>query len=45
MHESQGTAVCKSVFKNTSVEELAKEFNAKWIELINRLELLKKTIK
>ena len=38
---TQSAVLCKSIFKSTSVEELSKEFNKKWIELINRLEQLK----
>ena len=38
---TQSAVLCKSIFKSTSVEELSKEFNQRWIELINRLEQLK----
>lgn len=32
------SALCKSIFKSASPEELSKEFNRKMIELINRLD-------
>lgn len=38
---TQSAVPCKSIFKSTSVEELSKEFNLRWMELINRLEQLK----
>ena len=30
--------ICKNVFKNDNKETFTKEFNLKWIELINRYE-------
>ena len=38
---AQSTGICKSIFKSTTTEEIAKGFNHKWIELINRSEQLK----
>lgn len=37
----QNAGLCKSIFKSTTTEEIAKGFNRKWIELINRSEQLK----
>ena len=34
----QNGGMCKSVFKNSSPEEIRKSYNQRWIELINRLE-------
>ena len=30
--------ICKNVFKNNNRDTFTKEFNLKWIELINRYE-------
>ena len=34
----QNGGMCKSVFKNSSPAEIKKNYNRRWIELINRLE-------
>lgn len=30
--------VCKNVFKNTEIERIAKEYNLRWVRLINEYE-------
>jgi len=34
----QDKVICKNIYKNTEKDKLKKDFNRKWIEIINRLE-------
>ncbi len=38
MQRKESNVVCTNVFKNLDEEKLTKEFNDRWINIINKLE-------